>query len=84
MTRLKATGGSVLLNIILSLNLNYAFICAHDAMQDYMNRGNCLSLIKYNLDLLCIDSGEVLLKHCYTKVWVLMVGTHQQFNKKVL
>lgn len=58
LTRLQVTDGSVLLNIILSLNLNYAFICAHRAMQDYMNRGNCLFLDFYkiptNLDLLYV------------------------------
>ncbi|EJD76543.1 hypothetical protein LOAG_16554 [Loa loa] len=49
LTRLKATEGSVLLNTILSLNLNYAFICAHHAVQDYMNRGDCLSLVFYKI-----------------------------------
>ncbi|VDK81051.1 unnamed protein product [Litomosoides sigmodontis] len=44
LTRFKAAGGSVLLNIILSLNLNYAFICAHHAMQDYMNRDEYLDI----------------------------------------
>lgn len=56
LTRLKAAGGSVLLNIILSLNLNYAFICAHHAMQDYMNRGNWLTfgLLQNIIPILCI------------------------------
>ncbi|CAG9539480.1 unnamed protein product [Cercopithifilaria johnstoni] len=44
LTRLQAAGESVLLNVILSLNLNYAFVCAHHAMQDYMNRDEYLGI----------------------------------------
>ncbi|VDK61944.1 unnamed protein product [Onchocerca ochengi] len=51
LTRLQVTDGSVLLNIILSLNLNYAFICAHRAMQDYMNRAIYLDNVYPSGDL---------------------------------
>uniref|UniRef100_A0A915PU75 ABC transporter domain-containing protein n=1 Tax=Setaria digitata TaxID=48799 RepID=A0A915PU75_9BILA len=47
LSKIQAAGGSTLLNILLSLNLNYAFMSAYCAMQDYMNRDEYLSI--YNM-----------------------------------
>ncbi|VDO31137.1 unnamed protein product [Onchocerca flexuosa] len=77
LTILQATDGSVLLNIILSLNLNYAFICAHRAMQDYMNRDEYLGI--YNMfenTIYMYSFGIALIMMIFDIVWMSILAIY--------
>ncbi|KAK6112805.1 ABC transporter family protein [Brugia pahangi] len=77
LTRLKVTEGSVLLNIILSLNLNYSFICAYHAMQDYMNRDEYLGT--YNMfenTTYIFPLGMALIMMIFDIVWMSVLAIY--------
>uniref|UniRef100_A0A8R1XY06 ABC transporter domain-containing protein n=1 Tax=Onchocerca volvulus TaxID=6282 RepID=A0A8R1XY06_ONCVO len=77
LTRLQVTDGSVLLNIILSLNLNYAFICAHRAMQDYMNRDEYLGIYNMFENTIYIYSfGTALIMMTFDILWMSLLAIY--------
>ncbi|KAM3727280.1 ABC transporter ced-7 [Dirofilaria immitis] len=77
LTRIQATKGSVFLNIMFSLNLNYAFICAHRAMQDYMNRDEYLGFYNMfeNMIYIC-PFGLALIMMIFDVVWMSFLAVY--------
>ncbi|VBB30343.1 unnamed protein product [Acanthocheilonema viteae] len=74
---LKEAERSVLLNIILSLNLNRAFSSAYQAMQDYMNRDEYLGIHNMFEDMTYIfPLGIALIMMTLDVIWMSLLAIY--------
>uniref|UniRef100_A0A0R3RVG8 ABC transporter domain-containing protein n=1 Tax=Elaeophora elaphi TaxID=1147741 RepID=A0A0R3RVG8_9BILA len=77
LTKFKAARGSVLLNVIFSLNLNYAFVCAHHAIQDYMSRDEYLGIHNmFENTTYIFPLGIALVMIIFDVVWMSLLAIY--------